>query len=321
MATLGPLYPIDDGTIDTAVITRSTGAGTYASHIDSDPSTGQPDGDYIYNAGAAGGFSFFIMTDVPTDFGSMDTVTVDTFTDVVGRTDDNIDFRCSIWDSTETIMYAGNVIGDNGELVGMNPNGLLTTTLTLTSAGLAASKADWNNARIRMSWYYTQNMAKDAYDLRLHAFEVNGTYTQFVAGAAQNILVGGVSEVETSRAITRSTVVEVYASPVETETVSVESVTAVVGSPAAVVAVSSVVELEAAAIITMGLPAFGAPELDAIAVSGTQIDLSWSVVAGAVSYEIERDSVVIVTGHTTTTYSDTGLEPATGHAYRVRAVR
>jgi hypothetical protein len=63
-----------------------------------------------------------------------------------------------------------------------------------------------------------------------------------------------------------------------------------------------------------------APTLTATAVSDTQINLSWSAVSGATSYDIERDDVVIVTGHGTTSYSDTGLTPSTLYTYRVRGV-
>lgn len=61
------------------------------------------------------------------------------------------------------------------------------------------------------------------------------------------------------------------------------------------------------------------PVVTATAVSSSQINLSWTSIAGAIDYEIERDSVVIVTGHTTTTYNDTGLSPSTTYEYRVRA--
>jgi hypothetical protein len=55
--------------------------------------------------------------------------------------------------------------------------------------------------------------------------------------------------------------------------------------------------------------------------SPTQLNLSWNAVTGADGYDIERDNVVIKTGHHTNSYSDTGLAPATQYAYRVRAVQ
>lgn len=60
--------------------------------------------------------------------------------------------------------------------------------------------------------------------------------------------------------------------------------------------------------------------LDAVAVSGTQVNLTWDAVPGATGYDIERDGVVIVQNHGTNSYSDTGRTPATLYTYRVRAV-
>lgn len=63
--------------------------------------------------------------------------------------------------------------------------------------------------------------------------------------------------------------------------------------------------------------------LQAVAFSGTQIDLTWDPVETAggtlAFYQIERDSVIINTS-LDETYSDTGLTPATEYDYRVRAV-
>lgn len=51
-----------------------------------------------------------------------------------------------------------------------------------------------------------------------------------------------------------------------------------------------------------------------------RIDLSWNAIPGALGYEIERDGLIIVTNHGSTSYSDTGRDPATEYCYRVRAV-
>jgi hypothetical protein len=179
MPTLPALLPNGDGTINTAVITRSTGAGTYFSHIDEDPTTGQPDAQYLYNAGASGGDSHFDLTATPSDFQSMDTLSVQTYCVPIGRTDDDIALRIGVFAADETTRYAGDSGGTQGALVSgaANPSGLHTTTLTLTAAGLAATKTEWDAARVRVNWIYTQSMSKDVYDLRLHALQLTGTYT------------------------------------------------------------------------------------------------------------------------------------------------
>lgn len=59
--------------------------------------------------------------------------------------------------------------------------------------------------------------------------------------------------------------------------------------------------------------------LTATAVSSTQINVSWSAVSGATGYDLERNGSQILTNHSTTSYSNTGLTPSTTYTYRVRA--
>jgi hypothetical protein len=64
--------------------------------------------------------------------------------------------------------------------------------------------------------------------------------------------------------------------------------------------------------------------LAAVAVSPTQINLSWDNASGATSYDIEEDTVVIETGYTGShtpgsPYQRTGRSPATEYDYRVRS--
>lgn len=59
--------------------------------------------------------------------------------------------------------------------------------------------------------------------------------------------------------------------------------------------------------------------LRAGATTDTTVSLSWSAVAGAVSYELFRDGARAGSA-TTTAFTDTGLAPATAHTYTVAAV-
>lgn len=61
--------------------------------------------------------------------------------------------------------------------------------------------------------------------------------------------------------------------------------------------------------------------LTADVLSSTEVDLSWRLVAGADSYDLERDAAVISTGQAGATFSDTELAPATQYTYRVRSRR
>jgi len=72
-----------------------------------------------------------------------------------------------------------------------------------------------------------------------------------------------------------------------------------------------------------GTASSGAPTvpqiLVATAIGADSIGLTWDAFTGAVGYDIERDSVIIVIDHPTNSYTDTGLDPATEYTYRVRA--
>lgn len=52
----------------------------------------------------------------------------------------------------------------------------------------------------------------------------------------------------------------------------------------------------------------------------TTISVTWTTLAGATAYDIERDGLVIVSDHPASPYNDTGLTPNTLYSYRVRAV-
>lgn len=67
---------------------------------------------------------------------------------------------------------------------------------------------------------------------------------------------------------------------------------------------------------------FGTPTgLTVTVVSDTQLDVAWDEVTGASGYDLERDDVIILTDHASTSYSDTGLTQNTEYTYRVRAVK
>ena len=73
---------------------------------------------------------------------------------------------------------------------------------------------------------------------------------------------------------------------------------------------------------TLELGPFLPPQaVTAPAITQSQIDLVWSMVAGASRYDLERNGVVIATGLTESSYSDTELSPSTEYTYRVRSVR
>ena len=52
--------------------------------------------------------------------------------------------------------------------------------------------------------------------------------------------------------------------------------------------------------------------------SPTSIDLTWAAAAGAATYDVEENGVVVVTGHGSTSLTRTGLMPSTSYVHRVR---
>ncbi|HLP78711.1 MAG TPA: LamG-like jellyroll fold domain-containing protein, partial [Candidatus Paceibacterota bacterium] len=84
---------------------------------------------------------------------------------------------------------------------------------------------------------------------------------------------------------------------------------------------------EIAAMVSAGMPVPSEPTgLSATAVSSSQINLAWTAVSGAASYNVKRSSAsgtgytTVVSGVTATSYSDTGLANGTTYHYVVSAV-
>jgi hypothetical protein len=61
--------------------------------------------------------------------------------------------------------------------------------------------------------------------------------------------------------------------------------------------------------------------LVALPYNDDRVDLSWEAIAGASGYDVERDGTIVAWEVIPTSYSDTGLDPATLYSYRVRATR
>jgi hypothetical protein len=81
--------------------------------------------------------------------------------------------------------------------------------------------------------------------------------------------------------------------------------------------------LSAAVIATTGSvasPPAQVTGLTATSVSASAINLSWNPDTGASSYTIERNGTTILTGYSSTTYSDTGLLASTAYSYNVAGV-
>jgi len=73
-------------------------------------------------------------------------------------------------------------------------------------------------------------------------------------------------------------------------------------------------------VLTVSTNELGAPLLSLVDSGEDFIELSWSPVSEATSYELQRDSSTIATTTTNLTHIDDGLSPDTQYQYRVRAV-
>lgn len=175
-----PAFDVDgDGANNGA---RST-AGTFWTEIDDDPNAGQPDADYIYGPNNGNGDVFCLLEAMPGDFGDIDTLLIEVFTAISGWSNDTWVLYAQIFDVTEATNYTDEITlatksegadttGDSGQL-----------SFTINATGLAASKGDWDGARVWFRWDFSQTKGGDGAELRLHAIEFTGTYTEAGPGA------------------------------------------------------------------------------------------------------------------------------------------
>ena len=182
MANYGPLVPDGDQTI----VGTPTGTGApWNTRVDDDPAAGQPDADWIANnSGATGGTTsiFYDFASMPEDFGDIDTMTVDAYTAGDGsRTDDDVILKAAIYKSDESTILTDLITLANWDAGGFD-GGLKTgLSFTINETGLAASEADWNAARLYCEWTDNHTKGNDSLYIRIHAIELNGTYTAAAA--------------------------------------------------------------------------------------------------------------------------------------------
>ena len=173
MATLTQLTLDADGTIDTVNIEHDAGIGSpYVGHCNDAPDG--VSGDWVGNdTGEKTGTAWFSLSDVDSDFGSMDGLNIDVDVDATSFSDDT----CAL---TARIFAADNDV--TNPLT--NESGNLGTEADTTRAqrnvvfgGLTGSKAQWNAAHIRFTWTYVKTGAGDNGQVRLFGCDIDGTYT------------------------------------------------------------------------------------------------------------------------------------------------
>lgn len=122
------------------------------------------------------------LTDMPADFGSMDSLTLEIRHSrgtveggSPGAGDDVTTLNLSIVDSV------GAILGNIGNVEGASAGYAVkteTVAVSLTAAGLAADKATWDDARFTMDTTDVQSMGNDGHRIWVDFVRfINGTYT------------------------------------------------------------------------------------------------------------------------------------------------
>ncbi len=136
-----------------------------------------PDGgsaDWVANDQGEKTTTFYCrLTDVNSDFGSMDTLTIDVDLDAVddGSSDDNLTLDARIADDNDSVTFL-----TDSQQIGDETDGTRVQR-ELTFGSLTGTKAQWNTAHILFTWTYSKTGAGDNNQIRLYGFKVEGTYT------------------------------------------------------------------------------------------------------------------------------------------------
>lgn len=176
MATLPRLFPqLPDGVAST--MSAPVGASTYTAALQ----TNDGDTSYVTPGLDSAGSLTVNIDDMPVDFSSMDTLSV---TAVVRLNGLRVDDSTTLFIQVQT---AGGVALTNEVQIADALLGAVytnqTANLTVNATGLAATKADWDAAMVRLRWTFTKNMASDGIALRVTQVYVDGNYTASAAPA------------------------------------------------------------------------------------------------------------------------------------------
>jgi hypothetical protein len=177
MATLPTLRPNGEGTHSGFVDeggTSLTFAGTWSGKIDDDPDSAN-DADYISSPNAADGHVFVLLTDMPSDFATLDSLTVTVRNRRINFVNDSFVIAAQIFESDEATALSNEV---NTPAVSSSS---FTTQVATTITGLlnTSDKTKWDGARLRIRVDWSSNMGADSgIHVDFSAIELNGTYTQ-----------------------------------------------------------------------------------------------------------------------------------------------
>ena len=171
------LIPTGDGT--RSGVTTGTGATTSLfAAIDDGIATPDDGGTFIQNGatgtgGGQAGHIFLQLTDMPSNFTAMSSMTIDVRARTQNRIDDNTTLFARLFKADEVTPLSNEV------QVAVNPG--LSNWVTISGVAftglVAGTKADWDGARVKLRWLPTAVGTPDSQNrLRVTAAELHATH-------------------------------------------------------------------------------------------------------------------------------------------------
>jgi hypothetical protein len=134
-----------NGDIAQDSIVRSSGSGTWYSHINENPASGQPDSQWIYNTASTTGHVWFDMEDISH---TLTTLTLEAYITTHSFTDDTCQLRARMFDNVNKVWLTDEIkVATESTTDGL-------VSVPFTGVDTTASDADWAAARLRLSWTY-----------------------------------------------------------------------------------------------------------------------------------------------------------------------
>lgn len=168
-----------DGTIGANTVDSDTDAAYFD---DCNDTPNGLSGDYIANNLAETSTTASLrLSDVPTDFDSIDSLVMIADVDSTGFVDDTCTLTAQVYDADT----GGNALTDSQQIASHADS--TRTQRTVNFGSLTGTKAQWNAAYLRLTWTYTKNTGPDNAQVRLYGHLFEGFYT--AAGSPTTVTV------------------------------------------------------------------------------------------------------------------------------------
>jgi len=189
MATLTQLVLDGDGTIDTSNLSHDAGTGSpWYTHCNDAPDGGSSDFVQCNGSLISGSYiAWFSLSDVDADFESMLTLNIDCDIIASGFVNDSCNLNARIADGDDSTTWLTDQVTLGSQSVTTRDQ------RNRTFGSLTGTKAQWNTAHLRLTWFYTKQTSPDpAASLRIFGLDIDGTYTAASAAAPNSMALLGV---------------------------------------------------------------------------------------------------------------------------------